>query len=342
MLRQDLEARAAELGFARVFVCALPDYRRWRERVTAMPDAHFAGLTDDVSGVLDGKCVAVALIRPYRPYDAPAGCATVSAYYPASDAAHRAALELAKWLNSRGYRAVGSPNIPFKPVITQSGHAAYGRNGVTGMAEFGSRYALQLVLTDAPLSVDPIGPEAGELSRMCARCGRCVRACPTGALDGTGRVDVYRCVRARSDEYPMDEAFRRHIGRSLYGCDICQDVCPRNARIPLQPMPEPLAQVLQLETLLAGDVSGLVPYIGKNYARKARMQAKACVIAANLNRVELLPQVEACLNSPVEFVRDHARWAMERLKAEERFAAETPEEMPGEVESRPELPDALQ
>ncbi len=314
MLKEELSARAAELGFARMFVCPLPDYRRWRARVAAMPDRHFDSLTDDVSRVFPGECAAVALVWPYRPYEAPPGCATVSAYYPASDASHRAALELARWLVERGYRAVGSPNIPFKPVVTQSGHAAYGRNGVTGMAELGSRYTLQLVLTDAPLERDAPGPERGSLSRMCEHCDRCVRACPTGALDGTGRVNVYRCVRARSDEYPMDEAFRPHIGRSLYGCDVCQDVCPRNAQIRRQAMPEALRRALRLERLLAGDVADLAPYIGKNYARKARIQAKACVIAANLGRSDLLPRIEACLNSPVAFVQAHAQWAMEALE----------------------------
>lgn len=315
MLKEELRARAAELGFARMYVCPIPDYHRWRARVASMPDKHFDSLTDDVTHIFPGECAAVAFVWPYRPYEAPPGCATVSAYYPASDASHRAALALAQWLTERGYRAVGSPNIPFKPVVAQSGHAAYGRNGVTGMAEFGSRYTLQLVLTDAPLELDAPGSERGSLSRMCENCNRCVRACPTGALDGSGRVNIGRCVRARSDEYPMDEEFRPHIARSLYGCDICQDVCPRNARVARQPMPDALRQALRLEALLAGQVAELVPYIGKNYARKARIQAKACVIAANLGRTELLPQIEACLNSPVEFVRVHARWALERLRS---------------------------
>jgi hypothetical protein len=78
--------------------------------------------------------------------------------------------------------------------------------------------------------------------------------------------------------------------------------------------PKALYDALRLEKLLNGDVEGLIPYIGKNYARKARMQAKACVIAANMGRTDLLDAVRECENSPVDFVQEHARWAIEQLK----------------------------
>lgn len=313
-MKRQLWEFAAQLGFDRMRVCPLPDYTQWRRRVESMPDAHFSHLTDNVDAMLPGATCAVLLAWAYRPYENPADGATVSAYYPASDDARKAVDEVENWLCQRGFRAKSAPNIPLKPAAVQGGLAKYGRNGVTAIDGLGSRYSLQLVLTDAPLEMDQQALSPVTLSDNCANCGRCVKACPVGALDGTGRVDVKKCIRARSDEYPLDEAYRPLIGRSLYGCDICQDVCPRNEGVSRQPMPEKLQNALRLETLLAGDVAGLVPYIGKNYARKARMQAKACVIAANMGRKDLLEAVQACENSPVDFVRAHARWAVEQLK----------------------------
>lgn len=302
-----------QLGFARLHVCGLPDYGAWRAQTQAAPDPHYAHLTDDVHAVFGGECRAVLMVWPYQPYENAAQGATVSAYYPASDAAHKAAKQIEAWLCEQGYRAQGSPNIPYKPLAAQSGLAQYGRNGLTGIAEFGTRYALQVVLTDAPLECDLPGNAPYALSDSCRNCGRCVQACPAGALDGSGRVDVRRCVRARSDEYPLDEAYRPMIHRSLYGCDICQDVCPRNAEIQRQRPPEALQDALRLETLLAGNVEALVPYIGKNFARKARMQAKACVIAANMGRADLREEVLKCTESPVDFVRVHAEWSLKIL-----------------------------
>lgn len=314
MLKNELKAFAAGQGFARTYVCALPDYALWRERVDSMPFALFDHLTDDPAALLPGDCRAVLMAWPYQPYDhAPEG-ATVSAYYPASDHANNAAAQVAQWLTERGFSAVNRPNIPYKPLAVQAGFARYGRNGVTAMEGLGSRYGLQVVLTDAPLEIDSGVYTSAGLSDSCAECGRCVQACPVGALDGTGRVDVYRCIRAKSEEYPLQEEYKRFVGRSLYGCDICQDVCPRNAGITLQAPPDALVEALQLEKLLAGEVEGLVPFIGKNYARKARMQAKGCVVAANMGRKDLIPLIEACLQSPVDFVRDHAQWALEQLK----------------------------
>ena len=303
-----------QLGFARLHVCGMADYAVWRQQTQAVPDSHYAKLTDDVQSVLPGADRAILLVWPYQPYADAAQGATVSAYYPASDAAHQAALRLAEWLCGQGYRAKGSPNIPYKPLAVQAGLARYGHNGLTGIDGFGTRYALQLVLTDAPLNIDLPGGKPYALSDSCADCNRCVQACPAGALDGTGRVDVRRCVRARSDEYPLAEAYRPMIRRSLYGCDVCQDVCPRNAGIRRQPPPEALQNALRLEELLAGKVEALVPFIGKNFARKARMQAKACVIAANTDRQDLKEDIRKCLDSPVDFVKVHAAWALEQLE----------------------------
>ena len=312
-MKRELREFAGNLGFAKVWVCPLPDLTLWRATVEKTPDAHFAHLTADADAVLPGATCAVLLVWPYRPYEATADGATVSAYYPASDDARKAVPQVESWLCGKGFRAKAAPNLPLKPAAVQGGLAAYGRNGVTAIEGLGSRYSLQMVLTDAPLERDQSELQPLRLSDSCADCGRCVKACPVGALDGTGRVDVKKCIRARSDEYPLAEEYRPLIGRSLYGCDICQDVCPRNAGVLRQPVPEELRQALQLEILLAGNVDGLIPYIGKNYARKARMQAKACVIAANMGRKDLLDAVRGCETSPVDFVCEHARWAIEKL-----------------------------
>jgi len=312
-MKRELLALAENLGFARMRVCPLPDLSLWRKQITETPDFHFDHLTDDVESVLVGAKCAVLLAWAYRPYEYPADGATVSAYYPASDDARKAVEEVEKFLCSKGYRAKAAPNLPLKPTAVQGGLARYGRNGVTAIDGLGSRYALQMVLTDAPLELDQQELSELRLSDSCADCGRCVKACPVGALDGTGRVDVKKCIRARSDEYPLDEAYRPLIGRSLYGCDICQDVCSRNGGVQRQILPDGLREALRLETLLAGDVAGLIPYIGKNYARKARMQAKACVIAANMGRTDLLDAVRRCEDSPVDFVREHAAWAIKQL-----------------------------
>lgn len=313
MLKAALKEFCAELGFARTHICALPDYTHWRAQAQAQRHPALNGLTDDARCVFGGDCIAVLLAWPYRPYEDAADGATVSAYYPASDEANRRAADAAQWLEQRGFRALCHPNIPLKPMAVQSGLAKFGRNGVTAIDEMGSRFALQAVLTDAPLETDPGSGGAFDLSESCLHCGKCVSACPVGALDGTGRVDIHRCIRAKSDEYPLEEKYRPLIGRRLYGCDICQDVCPRNAGIGTQPTPDALREALRLENLLRGEAAALAPFIGKNYARKARMQAKACVIAANMGRTDLREEIRACKDSPVEFVRVHAEWAENQL-----------------------------
>ncbi|MBS5585084.1 MAG: hypothetical protein KHX36_02575 [Clostridiales bacterium] len=123
---------------------------------------------------------------------------------------------------------------------------------------------------------DAAAPAArGRLSRECARCRACLRACPTGALNGDGTIQAERCLRNFSYSEPIPEGMRPLFGVSLYGCDVCQRVCPRNAGQRAVEPPEELRRALSLKALLQGEYKPLAPFIGANYARRNRVMGRA-------------------------------------------------------------------
>ena len=103
-------------------------------------------------------------------------------------------------------------------------------------------------------------------------------------------------------------------GASLWGCDLCQLACLRNAGIAPVPMPEEVRKAISLSRLLAGDTRDLAPLIGTNYARKARMRIRACLVAACLQKKEHLSAVRALESDPL--VGPYARWAARRLEGD--------------------------
>lgn len=302
---------AEEAGFP---ACAFAGLTPVEQEGLLHPQA--AVLTGDARALMpEAQCVML-LAMPYRPFIPQEGEACVDAYYLTSNRAHEAVQTLAARIEETlSIRAQASPPVFLKPLAVRSGLGEFGRNGLVSVGRYGTRAAIQAILLDAKVAHEERMERA--LSASCQSCAACVAACPTRALDGSGRVDIARCLRAQPEGEAFPEAMRAKLGASLLGCDLCQRVCPRNAAVqPVEP-PETLRQALELRELLEGRYKPLIPFLGKNNARKQRLIARALIAAANLKRSDLLEQVEAltgCAES--EMVREHARWALGMLNEE--------------------------
>lgn len=277
----------------------VPDFLRWRTESGEQPYPHWAKVTPDAAGARS----LTLLLMPYRPYLPTREGLELSAFYVASNALHGAA----------GKDAL---NLPLKPLIAGYGIGAYGRCGVTAVPGVGTRFAAEAIVCDEEPDPRWEWREERPFSPECDGCGACAAACPAKALRGDGRVNMDRCLRAQAQyqEPGMEDAHKALIGASVWGCEICQSVCPRNRGIEPVAMPEELERALNLSDLLAGNVEALGPWIGTNYARKGRMQARACMVAANLGRNDLAEEIRKLLDSPIAPVRECAAWALGKLE----------------------------
>lgn len=114
----------------------------------------------------------------------------------------------------------------------RSGIGRLGRNGSVIVDNFGSYIFLAEVMTTLPVTPDE------PTEALCAGCGACVSSCPVKALDADGSVDSRRCLNYLTIEHRGDwagdalEVMRSDAGKhTLYGCDVCQRVCPHNVGI---------------------------------------------------------------------------------------------------------------
>jgi epoxyqueuosine reductase len=113
-----------------------------------------------------------------------------------------------------------------REAAARSGVGFYGKNTLLITRRFGSWVVLGTLVTDRALEATP------PLGLDCGSCTLCIEACPTGALDEPGTLDATKCLSywTQSAHDPPDE-YREALEAQIYGCDICQDVCPWNRGI---------------------------------------------------------------------------------------------------------------
>ncbi|MFN0153076.1 MAG: tRNA epoxyqueuosine(34) reductase QueG [Gaiella sp.] len=186
-----------------------------------------------------------------------------------------------------------------REAAARSGVGFYGKNTMIITERYGSWVVLGTLVTDREIEAAP------PLALDCGRCTLCIEACPTGALDTPGELDATRCLSywtQTANEPPPD--IEPALGGTVYGCDICQDVCPWNRGIERRraetPLPEAAEPVVSLLAWLQAHPAELraqfnrffVPrndgrYLQRNAAVAAAGEAREPVVrAALLERAE--------------------------------------------------------
>lgn len=301
-------AEAARCGFARaVLLPAAPlDY-------TPNAEGLRAGIQADPAALLDGARSVLVIVMPFQWFGAwPENSAEVSAYYFHSQRAHAAMLLLAGRLRKAGARVCEEQRLPAKLLGRAAGFGVLGRNSLLRNDAWGSCMALQTLITD----IEPEGERPAAMPATdCGTCGRCVDACPTGALDGTGRVDTHRCIRAhmlRGEVIPPE--LRPAMGTRLLGCETCQRACPSNAGIPYMAPPEEGYEIEALLRAARDTLDGIAQSLGRNEARPQRIQAQAALAAGNSGNPAHLPMLRSLADHERAAIREHAVWAIHRIE----------------------------
>ena len=197
----------------------------------------------------------------------------------------------------------------------RSGVGFYGKNTMLITREHGSWVVLGTLVTD--VEIETTAP----LDLDCGRCRLCIDACPTGALDEPGVLDANRCLSYWTQApAPVPEAYREELGDSVYGCDICQDVCPWNRGIEKRraglPLPDDAVPNVSLVEWLAGDGAELVDeldrlYVPRNDPRWLRRNALYAL--GNSDSGAAVPLVEAWSASDDPVLADAAAWAIAKM-----------------------------
>ena len=211
-------------------------------------------------------------------------------------------------LDERHYAAMG-------------GAGFLGRNTLLIHSAMGSWFVIGEVLSTKSWPATVLSePRHGACPRGCRKC---LDVCPTGALTGPGEIDARRCIAYLTIEHqgPIPMALRKAMGDWLFGCDLCQEVCPFQLRKQVTEEKDflvwragpglALADILQMdETAFAARFAG-TPIMRTGLWR---LQRNACIVAGNLQDVESRFALERLQQEADPVLREHATWALAQYR----------------------------
>ena len=339
---QMIKAQAFGLGFDLVGITALgpaataPAFDAWIEAGRAGTMAYLergAAKRHDTRLLLPGTTHAIVVGMDYggrEPSGPVARYARGDDYHDVMESRLR---ELHRRLERDAGRTVhGKPYVDTGPLLERdlarrAGLGWFGKNTNLINPQRGSFFFLGALVVDLELETD-----APFEADRCGTCTRCIEACPTRAITAPRELDARRCISYLTIELreEIPEELRAGIGELLYGCDICQDVCPYNVKF-AQELKEPAFAPREVlagrdTRQLARDLLAMTPeefsvaFKGSPMKRaKLRgLKRNAAVVLGNVRTASQMEKVEdvqvltRALDDPEPLVREHASWALRR------------------------------
>ncbi|MGD0902886.1 MAG: tRNA epoxyqueuosine(34) reductase QueG [Terracidiphilus sp.] len=218
---------------------------------------------------------------------------------------------------ARGYVDTGP--LVERALTTAAGLGWTGKNTCLIHPRLGSFGFLAVLLTSLEAEEPPL-----TVPDRCGSCRRCLDACPTGALIAPYQMDATRCISYLTIEHrgPIAADLMEGMGRQVFGCDICQDVCPWNSprRLPLSADPElePRTELVNpaLEWLAGlAEAEFELRFNGSPVRRAgfAGLRRNVAIAMGNSGLARFAPWLEVWAGAADEGLRSAARWALERL-----------------------------
>ncbi len=236
---------------------------------------------------------------------------------------------LHSWIEERlGREVTGRAYVDTGPVLERdlarrAGLGWFGKNTNLINPGIGSFFFIGALLVDLELEAD-----APFEADRCGSCTRCLEACPTSAFVAPRELDATRCISYLTIELrgSIPEELRSSMGELMYGCDICQEVCPWNVSFaqelrekefePREKLRQGSTRALARSILGMSDESFRTAFKGSPMKRAKRrgLARNAAVVLGNIGTVEDIPVLETALHDAEPIVREHAAWALERMK----------------------------
>ena len=335
----NLRACAAELGFARIGIAPAVTPTGFHRLLDWVDAGHSADMDwierrkdayRHPDGVMPGTRSVIMAAMNYHDGTEPSAGARVARYALGSadyhDVLKRQLGELVVALkqshpNARTRIVVDTAPLLERDFGRMAGLGWFGKNTMLISRSIGSWFFLGAILTDVELPYDV--PEDQD---YCGTCTACLDACPTQAFPEPGVLDARRCIsyltiELRGASIPME--FRTGIGNWLFGCDICQDVCPWNRFAPSQTLSELRSSsdqcLVDVRSILRlTDAEFESQFAGSPLLRPGRvgLLSNATVVAANLAMTGALPELQILVADANPVLREVAQWAIDRLRGQ--------------------------
>ncbi len=221
----------------------------------------------------------------------------------------------------RSRRYVDTGPIVERAYAAAAGLGAWGKNTCLLHPEHGSWFFIGELVTDLELSGD------APRTDMCGSCTACLDSCPTSAFREPFVLDATRCISYLTIEIKgsVPEELREGIGRHVFGCDICQDVCPWNRK-----RRHTASDVFEARDGLAAPELGTLAELDADAfrerfrnspikrAKRRGLLRNVCVAIGNAGDPEHREVLERLSNDEDAVIREHADWALARVPGEAR------------------------
>ena len=204
-----------------------------------------------------------------------------------------------------------------RDLARRAGLGWIGKNSMLIHPKLGSYFLLAEILLGIELPPDDPFP-----SDHCGSCTRCLDHCPTGCIFPDRTLDAGRCISYLTIENKADipNDLREQVGEWLFGCDVCQQVCPWNRFSPKEGDPAFAARPGVLPENLSGDLHLSAESFNRKFRGSPVKRAKrrgylrnALVVMGNRKEQADAPHLMAAAQDPEELVRQHAAWALGRI-----------------------------